>query len=71
MFPTYAKEPVSVNQVLKVNLVCQWLRKGYQDPVDKMENLDNLAHQVHNNYSTVHTLLAPQETPKVTHYVVV
>lgn len=60
MFPTYTKEPVSVNQVLKVNLVCQWLRKAYQDPVDKMENPDYPAHQVHNNYSAVHTLATPQ-----------
>lgn len=60
MFPTYAKESVSVNQVLKVNPVYQWLRKAYQDPVDKMENLDYPAHQVHHNYSTVHTLATPQ-----------
>lgn len=34
-------------QALKVNQVCQWLKKAYRDPEDKTVNQDYLANQVH------------------------
>lgn len=37
-------------QVLKVNQACQWLRKVYQDPEDKMENQVYPARQVDDCY---------------------
>ncbi len=45
-------------QALKVNQVCQWLRKAYQDPEDWMASQDCQAHQVHCYYFTVKAIFS-------------